>query len=215
MMNVTIQEVDNFFKRGLAEALFLAFEAKYDRTLRFYDEMDIDTIGFMDIIILEVWPGDNVQCHSLLQYRKKRSLIVGFYEGDAPLLQPRAPLCLKNMLYLNKRSPMNKIRNEILFAWNENVTGNCEWLVPNCKTCSHVMLSKQQQKIALFTIKGFNNRQIAGLMNINAKTVSAHKHCIMEKFNIDNNADLVHFLRRNIIDTTNVSHDAVGHHSGE
>lgn len=65
--------------------------------------------------------------------------------------------------------------------------------------CSRMQLSRQQERIALFTVKGFNNRQIANLMNINAKTVSAHKHCIMEKFNIGNNADLVHFLRRKII----------------
>ncbi|UYU30973.1 LuxR C-terminal-related transcriptional regulator [Siccibacter colletis] len=198
MINVIIQDVDNFFKRGLIEALHQAFEAKYQRSLTFYEEMTEETIGYMDIIILEVRPGDNVQCYPLLQYRKKRSVIVGFYEGDAPLLQPRAPLCLKNMVYLNKRSPMTKIRNDVLFAWNEHITGNCEWVMPNCKTCSHVMLSRQQQKIAHFTIKGFNNRQIAGLMNINAKTVSAHKHCIMEKFNIDNNAELVQFLRRRI-----------------
>lgn len=199
MINVVIQENDTFFKRGLAEVFTHAFETKYQRSVTFYDVLEADTIAFMDIIVLEIYPGDNVDCHSLLKHRKKRSLVIGFYDGDDLVKNQRPPLCLKNMLYINKRNSIQKIRNDIIFAWNEHATGNDEWVKPDCSMCSRMQLSRQQERIALFTVKGFNNRQIANLMNINAKTVSAHKHCIMEKFNIDNNADLVHFLRRKII----------------
>lgn len=198
MINVLIHGKDNFFKRGLAGALNQTFEKRYQRKLSLFEGMEEQTIVQMDVIILDVFPGDNVVCHPELHSRKKRSLVVGFYEGEAPLLHQREPMCLKNMVYLNKRSPITTISNSIVVAWNEQLTGGGEWVTPDCTSCSRTKLSKQQEKIALFTVKGFNNRQISGFMNINAKTVSAHKHCIMEKFNIDNNADLVKFLRRRI-----------------
>ena len=61
-------------------------------------------------------------------------------------------------------------------------------------------LTKRQRDVVQLFAEGRPMKEIAGILNLSAKTVEFHKHQVMETFNIKCNADLVLFgLKRGLI----------------
>lgn len=48
-------------------------------------------------------------------------------------------------------------------------------------------------------LPGMSHRHIAGIMNIDEKTVSGHKRCIMRKFNLSRTTDLHFWLTSHLL----------------
>jgi len=59
------------------------------------------------------------------------------------------------------------------------------------------MLSARERQVLTMIVEGHRLGEIADLLHVSAKTVSTHKMRLMQKLDVDNNADLVRFAIEN------------------
>ena len=76
--------------------------------------------------------------------------------------------------------------------------------MPHAEGPRHVALSDREYQVFRLLVSGRSVSEIAADLHLSAKTVSTHKARLMEKLDIDNNADLVHYaVRHRLIDDPN------------
>lgn len=197
MINIVIEERDRYFASGLESAFSQLFMAKYCRAPAFFHEVNNGTMPEMDIIVLSINTGDNVDClWPALALRKTRSLIIGFYEKTMPVRVKKPLFCLSKVLWLDKRCTINELALKVIQAWRETLIGNGEVAMRDCARCSRLRLTEQQRRIAWYMLHGFSIAEIAAEMKINSKTVSVHKYFMMDKLSLHSNQQFLAFLHR-------------------
>ena len=76
--------------------------------------------------------------------------------------------------------------------------------MPHAEGPRHVALSDREYQVFRLLVSGRSVSEIAADLHLSAKTVSTHKARLMEKLNVGNNADLVHYaVRHRLIDDPN------------
>jgi DNA-binding NarL/FixJ family response regulator len=65
--------------------------------------------------------------------------------------------------------------------------------MPNAEGPLHAALSDRELKVFNLLVSGLSVTEIAGRLHLSAKTVSTHKARLMEKLQVDSNAELVHY----------------------
>lgn len=76
--------------------------------------------------------------------------------------------------------------------------------MPHAEGPRHATLSDREDQVFRLLVGGRSVSEIATALHLSAKTVSTHKARLMEKLDVDNNADLVHYaIRHRLIDDPN------------
>jgi len=76
--------------------------------------------------------------------------------------------------------------------------------MPHAEGPRHVALSDREYQVFRLLVSGRSVSEIAADLHLSAKTVSTHKARLMEKLDVGNNADLVHYaVRHRLIDDPN------------
>jgi DNA-binding NarL/FixJ family response regulator len=60
----------------------------------------------------------------------------------------------------------------------------------------HATLSDREYQVFRFLVGGLSVTEIGSRLHLSAKTISTHKARLMEKLQIENNAELVHYAVR-------------------
>ena len=195
MMNVVINDKDLFFRFGLLKLLQQIFSlAETDFIVS--DKLDATTVHDVDVIVMNFSVGETVICHQVLKKRKKKSLLIGIYPEKKNPRFARLPLCVKNSVFIARDDSIKAITDKIHFvAKSLTVSREGEYAF-SCLDCACRVLSLQQMKIAVGFFHGQDTKQIAKVLSINAKTVSAHKRQIMQKYDLDCDFELLTLLNR-------------------
>lgn len=198
MLNVIIKDDDRLFRQGF----FLLLQTLFpDRDVTLGAEVNTSTVTEADIIVLTLRSGEAFICHPELLHRK-HSIIIGLEDQTTRNHGALLPLCLSDMIFIHRKESTADVGQKIRSGWS-SLQGKipavarevqCKRLL-YCYGCPHRRLSPQQHRIAASLYRGSSVDEIARELAVSDKTVFAHKHLIMNKFNLRNNFELLSFLR--------------------
>ncbi|WP_049855720.1 helix-turn-helix transcriptional regulator [Trabulsiella odontotermitis] len=186
MPNVFIQCDDLFFRSGFLLLLQEVFPTGIAET---------PAVAGADIIILHLCRGEAFICHPGLLHRRQ-GLLIGLVDNEKQIITTSLPLCLRNILFIQRTEAIHRIITKIKFAWLSTLESEQNARKITCQGCPHRTFSPQQQKIAIALAAGLSLNAIASSLSLGYKTVFTHKKMIMDKFFLRNDVDLLLLLRR-------------------
>ncbi|MCS2153359.1 LuxR C-terminal-related transcriptional regulator [Scandinavium goeteborgense] len=193
MLQIVIDDKNTLYRKGLEILLALIFPGKEGASVDFLSLTEAH-VAIADIIVKNFEPGESYICNPILRDRKPASLLVGIYEGETNPHIGELPLCVNNIVFINRSESLIKTRAAIVRGWESSTLAGYKNIRRNCQGCLHRTLSPQQVKVAAHIYRGYNPEKIASDLQLNVKTVCAHKRMIMTKFNLYSDCELLHFL---------------------
>ncbi|AYN26259.1 hypothetical protein D8682_04145 [Buttiauxella sp. 3AFRM03] len=193
MLKIVIDEQNVLYRHGLEMLLKQIFSAEMNVTVEIVT-LNETNIATADIIFKNYDVGVSCICQPLLHTRRKNSLVIGLYEGSKNPRYAELPLCITDIAFVNRAEPVNKTKTTIMRGWEDCRAAQEQKKQWSCLDCRHRTLSPQQVKIAAHFYRGDTTEKIASDLQINPKTVGAHKRMIMTKFNLNTDFELLTFL---------------------
>lgn len=195
-MKIVFEDEYTMYRIGMELLLMELFA--HEENLHFM-MMDKDTVTQANIIIKKFVAGESFLCQPLLKTRAKNCLVVGVYEGHTTPDCTELPLCISDIVFINRVDSPYKIKAMISSGWQRSQL-DTQWpSEKNCLDCRHQTLTPQQVSVATHFFRGEETHTIARKMHINCKTVSSHKYTIMKKFHVSTDRDLLillHLVKR-------------------
>ncbi|MCS3601735.1 DNA-binding CsgD family transcriptional regulator [Buttiauxella sp. BIGb0471] len=193
MLNIAIDDKDALYRNGMQMFLEEVFLEEQNEPVHFNYLTKKNAIQ-ADVIVKSFVAGAEYICQPMLKYRSKPGLIIGIYSGDKSPYHDGLPLCIKNIVFINRSEPLSTAREQVVQAWKDNIENPEVLPCKKCLKCKYRSLTPQQMMIAKYLLQGNDIIDIAELLEINVKTVSAHKRLMMSKFNLSSDCELLHFL---------------------
>lgn len=190
MINILIKDDNAFYHRSLQHFLTELFSQEYHKRVVFTQDFNPLTVSQSDIIIVGMCQGELFTCHPELHSRTKGVVIA--LMDKTPLNSVPLPECLSDVVYIERRAPLEVIRSNVIHAWT--LFGEAH--TSNCFSCRHRVLSPQQIRIMAGFYQGKAVTQIAHELNVSDKTVFSHKYLMMSKFNLASDHELVKLLEK-------------------
>lgn len=198
-LNVVFEDEYTLYRSGMEWLLTELFRS--GENVKF-SEMDHDSVMQADIIVKSFSAGEHFLCQPLMKVRRQGCLVIGVCEGIPPSSCAELPLCLSNMVFIHRTTPLHEITELIFAGWQRCQLETQSPANKNCLTCQHLTLTLQQASVAMRFYQGEETRNIARKMKISTKTVSSHKYSIMKKFNVETDQDLLtllHVLKKQVV----------------
>ncbi|MFP2514331.1 helix-turn-helix transcriptional regulator [Buttiauxella agrestis] len=193
MLNIAIDDKDALYRNGMEIFLEEIFLEEQKESVQFNCLTKTNAIQ-ADIIVKSFVAGAEYICQPMLKYRSKPGMIIGIYSGNKSPYHEKLPLCIKNIVFVNRSEPLNTARKQVVQGWKDNIENPEVLPCRKCLKCKYRTLTPQQMTIAKYLLRGNDIIDIAHLLGIHVKTVSAHKRLMMSKFNLSSDCDLLHFL---------------------
>ncbi|HKM95722.1 MAG TPA: LuxR C-terminal-related transcriptional regulator [Buttiauxella sp.] len=193
MLNIAIDDSDSLYRNGMEIFLEELFLEEQNEPVQF-NALTRSNATQVDIIVKSFVAGAEYICQPMLKYRNKPGVIIGIYDGDKSPHHNELPLCIKNIVFINRSEPLSKAREQVVQAWEDSVKNAKTLNGKKCLKCKYRTLTPQQLTIAKHLLRGHDLIGIAKLLEINVKTVSAHKRLMMNKFNLTSDCELLQFL---------------------
>lgn len=191
MMN----SVDNFYGQGIGQLLRELLRPTHAGEVVFEFGSNQASVAQADIIVKHFSAGESSLCHKILLHRKRHSMIIGIHDGVTTPYGSSLPLCINDIIFINKNDSLEKVERLILRGWENcqgrNLTGSQQ---QRCQECRHYTLTPQQVKIVDRFCVGEDVTQIARHLEMTPKTIAAHKRRLMMKFNVKSNCELLALL---------------------
>lgn len=193
MLQIVIDDKDTLYRKGMELLLEQIFLCEHGELIEFLPLVETH-VAVADVIVKNFEPGESYICNPVLRDRKPVSLLIGIYEGYAHPHIGELPLCVNNMVFINRAESLSKTKALIVRGWDNSTLKAYRNNRQNCQGCLHRTLSPQQVKVAAHFYRGDNPEKTASDLQLNVKTVCAHKRMIMAKFNLYSDCELLHFL---------------------
>lgn len=193
MLNIVVDDSDSLYRNGMEMFLEELFLEEQNGPVLF-DSLSKTNATQADVIVKSFVAGAEYICQPILKFRSKPGLIIGLYSGDKSPYHNELPLCIKNIVFINRSESLNSTREQIVNAWNESIQNPKSLQSKKCLQCKYRTLTPQQLTIAKYMLQGNDIIEIADLLEINVKTVSAHKRLMMNKFDLKSDCELLQFL---------------------
>lgn len=190
MINVLIKDDNAFFQWALQRLVSELFAREYKKRVKLTLDLNPTTVSQSDMIIVGLRQGEHFTCHPDLRARTK-GVIIGLMDKN-PVNDVRLPACIADMVYIERRAPIEVIGESIMTAWLRHR----EAYSSNCYSCRHRALSPQQVRIMAGFYGGKTVSQIANELNVSDKTIFSHKYQVMTKFNVSTDYELMRLLER-------------------
>lgn len=192
MINILIKDDNALYLWSLQCLLAEIFSQEYQKKVVIAQGFSRDTVSHADIIFIEMCQGELFTCHPELHSRTK-GIIIALMDKK-PVNSIPLPECLSDVLYIERKAPLEMIRSKIIQAWSGNQAeqGNVHSI--SCIRCRHRVLSAQQVRIMAGFYQGKGVAQIAHELNVTDKTVFSHKYLMMSKFHLASDHELVKLL---------------------
>lgn len=193
MLNAAIDDSDSLYRQGIEKVLEDILEGKQNEKTQF-SKLTRENVTKADIIIKSFVAGAEYICHPILKYRNKPGMIIGLYDGERNPHHKELPLCIKDVIFINRAEPLDSTRKRLEQAWEEGSQTPKDLHGKKCLLCKYRTLTPQQLAIAKYLLQGKDVSAIALQLAIGVKTVSAHKRLMMSKFNLNTDYELLLFL---------------------
>lgn len=194
MLNIAVEDSDSLYRNGMEIFLKEIFLEEQNEPLQI-NSLNRANATQADIIVKSFVAGAEYVCQPMLKHRMKPGVIIGIYDGDESPHHNELPLCIKNIVFINRSEPLSTAREQVIQAWKDNVENAKPLNGKKCLKCKYRTLTPQQITIAKHLLRGYDIIDIAKLLKIHVKTVSAHKRLMMSKFNLNSDCELLHFLK--------------------
>lgn len=191
MLKILINESDSLFLSGMTYFLSNFFRKKFGLESEFITDYTADNIAIADVIILSLCPGERYTCFPELRMRRK-GIIIGLV--DKIDNSTSSPYCFADIVYIMRRASINEVTRKITIAWQKWSMSDFFSQYKSCFGCNHLTFTHQQEEVMAEFYQGRSIHQVAKNMNINYKTVTAHKYMVMHKFSLKSDYDLLRFL---------------------
>lgn len=195
MYTILINSDDNMFKQGVTTLLKQALPNECEFLIYYPAILRENDVAEADIIVMNLIKGEERICHKILKFRKPACLLIVFYCAGSIVSSGRLPLCLNGSVFIKRTESIKNIGKLLQKLWSTQLSQPNPLMDRTCCYCPHATLSAQQINFASNFSKGVGTNEIANRMNINSKTVSAHKRQIMLKLNVESECELLHLLR--------------------
>ncbi|OAT31828.1 hypothetical protein M975_1718 [Buttiauxella brennerae ATCC 51605] len=193
MLNIAIDDSDSLYRNGMEIFLEELFLEEQNEPVQFNPLTKTNSIQ-ADVIVKSFVAGAEYICQPMLKYRSRPGLIIGIYDGEKTPYHNELPLCIKNVVFINRAEPLNTAREQVVQAWRNNIENPESLPCKKCLKCKYRSLTPQQLTIAKLLLRGHDIIGIAELLELNVKTISAHKRLMMSKFNLHSDCELLLFL---------------------
>lgn len=193
MLNIAIDDSDSLYRSGMEIFLEELFLKEQKEPVQF-DSLTKSNATQVDVVVKSFSAGDEYTCQPILKYRSKPGLIIGIYDGNKSPYHHALPLCIKDIIFINRAEPLNTMREHVVKAWKNNVESSGGLPCKKCLQCKYRTLTPQQLTIAKYLLRGKDIVDIAKSLELSVKTVSAHKRLMMSKFNLNSDCELLQFL---------------------
>jgi DNA-binding NarL/FixJ family response regulator len=194
MINIVVNEEDEFFKHGLELLIEDVFKNTGKRVI-IREVLDEESIRQADVIVMNFVTGSTTICHPALRQRKDQSMIIGVYSGEKDPYYAALPACNWSTIFINRLESVDVIKEKIAYMYKHINDASKLIIKKDCFDCPCRTLSLQQLKVISYIYRGNSVAQIAERLNISEKTVSSHKYQMMRKFNLSNDYELFVFLK--------------------
>lgn len=209
-MYIVNTDIDLFFAQGTNSILYEVGKSVGAKNIAFSrGTPQPSEIRKANILVKVFLPGEQFICNEELKYISLRCLVVGVFPTayDCEVAKRTIPPCLKNMIVVNRNDNvddfMSKVRKALSFVFHKAV------LELFCNRCRIRDVTPQQLKVISGYSLGMSTKEIAAGLNIDEKTVSAHKLIFMTSFGLRNTHDLTSFVNQNynyLFSTGNMMH---------
>lgn len=193
MLNILIQETDQFFRHGLQCFFVELFSCNVKQGIHFEIELNRDNISAADIVVLSFCMGEALICFPELQSRQK-GIVIGLVDDEYGF--SALPSCFKDVVFISRRTRLERISQVLFTAWYRAELARNIWKQKSCAECQHKILSLQQKRIMAGFYRGLSVAQVAHALKISHKTVFTHKYMMMQKFNLRSDFELIALIRR-------------------
>lgn len=190
MINVLIKDDNAFYDWSIYRFMTDIFAQEYHKSLKLTRDYTHATVCQSDVIIMGMCQGEHFTCHPELHSRT-RGVIIGLID-KTPLNVAPSPECIADIVYIERRAPLDVIRDNIINVWKGHEESRCS----NCYACRHRVLSLQQTRVMAGFYCGKSVPQIAHELNLSEKTIFSHKYHMMAKFNLSTDYELMRLLER-------------------
>ncbi|KLP53406.1 LuxR family transcriptional regulator [Enterobacter genomosp. O] len=193
MLNILIQETDQFFHHGLRRFFMEFFWRNFKRQIQFGVELSHDNVSAADIIVITLCQGETLTCFPELQARQK-GIVIGLVE-DA-LRFSALPSCFQDIIFIPRSASLDHLSQVLFIAWHSTQSPGYTWKKISCFECQYKILSPQQIRIMGNFYRGLSVVQVARALKMSDKTVFTHKYMMMQKFNLRSDFELIALIRK-------------------
>ncbi|MFP2504816.1 helix-turn-helix transcriptional regulator [Buttiauxella gaviniae] len=193
MLNIAIDDSDSLYRNGMEIFLEELFLKEQKGPVQF-DSLTKSNATQVDVVVKSFSAGDEYTCQPILKYRSKPGLIIGIYDGNKSPYHHGLPLCIKDIVFINRAEPLNTVREHVMKAWENNLESTGDLHCKKCLQCKYRTLTPQQLTIAKYLLRDKDIVDIAKSLRLSIKTVSAHKRLIMSNFDLNSDCELLQFL---------------------
>lgn len=182
-VNISIVDQNQFFKLGLGMVLKQGFW-KHRIRVKFTGEDKAHLIFRA--------PDNKVSikfCHTQLLQGNPYYIPLYFSILEHKATQPKIR-CNLEAGSLTRREEIDKVVDRVLACYMNRKDFNSSYC-PRCRT----QLTLSEGKVCRLLTRGYSQNQMAVLLGISPKTVSIHKRSAMRKLNINNNIELLKWLK--------------------
>lgn len=114
MLNILIQETDQFFHHGLQCFFVEFFLRNFKQQIHFEAELSRDNVSAADIIVLSFCMGEALVCFPELQARQK-GIVIGLVEDEYHF--SALPSCFNDIIFISRRASLDRISQVLFIAW--------------------------------------------------------------------------------------------------
>ena len=193
-INVLIKETETLYCYALKNFIVDLFRTEFLREVNFITEFTRESISDADIIVLSLCRGEPFICTPELLARNK-GVMIGLVSGEQ-YDKETLPGCFKEMVFISRDAPLNNFYQVFRAAWQTLQRDEQKSDTPSCADCHHRTLSPRQTVIMASLYQGLSTPEIAKKLQIDYKTVYAHKYDVMQKFQLGSDHDLQVLLSR-------------------
>lgn len=193
MLNILIQETDQFFYSGLQCFFVDFFVRNFKQQIHFEVGLNHLNVGAADIIVLSLCKGETLICFPELQARQK-GIVIGLVDDEHYC--SALPLCFQDIIFISRRASLDWISQVLFIAWYRTQSSGYLPEKRSCAECQHKIFSPQQKRIMANFYQGLSVVQIARVLKMSNKTVFTHKYLLMQKFNLRSDFELMALIHR-------------------
>lgn len=190
MLQIVIEDNNVLFRTGMELYLRDFFVYLKGMPVEF-NELTEESVSQADIIIKSFVAGETALCHPTLNHRKKNSFIVGVHANARSPEPSLLPLCIEDIVYINRSDSLCKIGDILFEGFNRAREG---LPLRNCDNCKCVTFTRKQSDILSLVETEASIQEIARKLKISDKKVYANKANLMTRLGIKSTFQLVSLL---------------------
>ncbi|CAM3823657.1 LuxR C-terminal-related transcriptional regulator [Rahnella bruchi] len=194
MLNIIFDDPNMAYRYGMENFLTQIFYLEKKIPVQISDLTE-QNLPAANIIVKRFSAGESTICQPLFQQRNKHSLIIAVYDCRTAPFVTDLPPCITNIIFINRKSSLERIRKRVISGWANHTTGVPDQLPRDCANCKQPKLSAKEASVATLIHAGNDVQDIARKLHMAEKSVSVHKRKIMAKFNLISDSELLSCLR--------------------